>query len=281
MTNLMSAVDLFIYPLKSARGIECRAARVTPTGFEWDRQWMLIDARGVFLSQRTHPKLAQIVPEVTDGALRLNAPQLPPLTVPFAVAGEALSVRVHNDPCIGIEQGKESSEWVSDFIGAPARLVRVPTPTQRMADSRFAGAATAPMGFADGYPILVCNRASLQELNARLPQPIPMDRFRPNIVLEGLRAWAEDHIETVTLGALTLRLVKPCTRCSIPSVDQRTGLSSTDPLPVLRPFRFSKALRGITFGENAVIVSGIGSELERGTSCRVTFDAGYAGATES
>jgi uncharacterized protein YcbX len=281
MANLVSAVDLFIYPLKSARGIECRAVRLTPTGFEWDRQWMLIDARGVFLSQRTHPKLAQIVPAFTDGALRLNAPRLPALIVPFTMLGEALSVRVHNDRCVGIEQGKESSEWVSEFIGAPARLVRVPSPTQRVADARFAGAATAPMGFADGYPILVCNRASLQDLNALLPQPIPMDRFRPNIVLTGLSAWAEDHIETVTLGELTLRLVKPCTRCSIPSVDQRTGLPSTDPLPVLRPFRFNKALRGITFGENAVIVSGIGSELERGATCRVSFETGYAGATEN
>jgi uncharacterized protein YcbX len=278
MTNPVSAVDLFIYPLKSARGIECRSARVTPTGFQWDRQWMLIDARGIFLSQRTHPKLAQIVPGFTDDALRLDAPGLPPLTVPFTATGEALSVRVHNDRCVGIEQGKQSSEWASEFIGAPARLVRVPSPTQRVADSRFAEAATAPMGFADGYPILVCNRASLEHLNALLPQPIPMDRFRPNIVLTGLRAWAEDHIETVTLGELTLRLVKPCTRCSIPAVDQRTGLLSTDPLPVLRAFRFNKALHGITFGENAVIVSGIGSELERGTSCRVSFEAGYAGA---
>jgi uncharacterized protein len=102
-----------------------------------------------------------------------------------------------------------------------------------------------------------------------MPEPIPMERFRPNIVLEGLPEWAEDRIETLMIGELTLRLVKPCTRCTIPSVDQRTGMPATDPGPVLRTFRFDSKLRGITFGENAVIANGCGCEIGRGSDCRV------------
>ena len=138
-----------------------------------------------------------------------------------------------------------------------------------MANPAFAGAAPAPMGFADGFPLLVCNEASLRDLNSRMPEPIPMERFRPNIVLEGLPEWAEDRIETLMIGELTLRLVKPCTRCTIPSVDQRTGMPATDPGPVLRTFRFDSKLRGITFGENAVIANGCGCEIGRGSDCRV------------
>jgi uncharacterized protein YcbX len=133
----------------------------------------------------------------------------------------------------------------------------------------------APLGFPDAYPMLVCNAASLEDLNQRLPAPLPMERFRPNLVVSGLPAWAEDHIDTLTIGPVTLRLVKPCTRCVIPSLDHRTGEPSIDPLPVLRKFRFSKALRGITFGENAVIVAGEGAVLARGAPCQVTFKAGF------
>jgi len=134
------------------------------------------------------------------------------------------------------------------------------------------------MGFADGYPVLVCNAASLEDLNRRLPAGIPMERFRPNLVLEGLPAWAEDRIDSLTFGEVTLRLVKPCTRCTIPSIDQRTGQRAIDPTPVLRQFRFDKLLRGVKFGENAVIVTGVAREIERGTTCRVDFEPTSAAA---
>jgi len=135
------------------------------------------------------------------------------------------------------------------------------------------------MSFADGFPVLVCNRASLEDLNTHLPESIPMDRFRPNVVLEGLPAWAEDHIDTLTFGEVTLRLVKPCTRCTIPSIDQRTGQPSIDPTAALRQFRFDKVLRGVKFGENAVIVTGVAREIERGATCRVEFEPTFPGAS--
>jgi uncharacterized protein YcbX len=272
MNTSATVTELFVYPVKSTRGIGCPKVRITATGFEWDRQWMLIDARGTFLSQRTHPKMARIVPEIADGGLRLHADRLPPLCLPFTDAGERIAVRVHQDRCVGVDQGEEAAQWVSQALGEALRLVRVPLHTERLANAKFAGPNGAPMGFADGFPILVCNQASLVDLNRRMPAAIPMERFRPNIVLRGLPAWAEDHIDTLTVGELTLRLVKPCARCTIPSVDQRSGEFSTDPAPVLRKFRFDKTLPGITFGENAVIASGTGCVIERDSPCRVSFD---------
>ena len=279
MTAIATVTDLFVYPLKSARGIACPRLRVGATGFESDRQWMLVNAHGVFLSQRTHPQLACIVPEFDADELVLHAPGLPPLRLPCRCSGERLAVRVHQDHCVGLDEGAEAAEWASRAAGEAVRLVRVPAHSERRANPAFAGTTAAPMSFADGFPVLVCNRASLEDLNTHLPESIPMDRFRPNVVLEGLPAWAEDHIDTLTFGEVTLRLVKPCTRCTIPSIDQRTGQPSIDPTAALRQFRFDKVLRGVKFGENAVIVTGVAREIERGATCRVEFEPTFPGAS--
>jgi uncharacterized protein YcbX len=270
----VSVSELFVYPVKSARGIARSRARVGASGLEWDRQWMLVDAKGTFLSQRTHPQLTRIVPEITDDALVLHTSGVPALRVPLDIGGERVPVRVWKDACVGVDQGGAAHEWASRVIGEAVRLVRVAPDMERVANPEFAGTTPAPLGFPDGYPLLICSRASLEDLNARLPQPIPIERFRPNIVVSGLPAWAEDRIDALTIGAVTLRLVKPCTRCSIPSLDPRTGEPSTDPLPVLRKFRFDRALLGVTFGENAVIAGGTGCEIERGAQCRVTLEGG-------
>ncbi len=281
MTTSATLSALFIYPLKSARGIPCPRVRLLSTGFEWDRQWMLIDAGGTFLSQRTHPQLARIVPELTPSSLRLSAPGMSPLEVPLLASGEPRAVRVHQDSCVGLEQDREAHEWVSAAIGAAVRLVRVPPHPARRANPAYAGPEPAPMGFADGFPVLVCNAGSLEDLNQHMPRPVPMDRFRPNIVLTGLPAWAEDGIDTLAIGSVTLRLVKPCTRCTIPAVDQLTGVVSTDPAPVLRRLRFDRELRGITFGENAVIVRGQGGVLERGVPCALSSDPPISAPVEA
>jgi uncharacterized protein len=276
MTASATVVGLFVYPLKSTRAIARQATKLSATGFEWDRQWMFVNAQGTFLSQRTHPQLARLVPEVTAEALVVRAPGRPPLEVPLAAAaggggGERVAVRVHRDWCVGIDEGHTAAQWASETLGEALRLVRVPADPERRANPAFAGTTSAPMGFADGFPLLVCNQASLADLNTRLPQPVPMERFRPNLVLSGLPAWAEDRIDSLTIGAVRLRLVKPCTRCTIPAIDQHSGLPATDPAPVLREFRFNTVLHGVTFGENAVIDGGAGAEINRGAQCRVTF----------
>jgi uncharacterized protein YcbX len=230
---------------------------------------MVIDGQGTFLSQRTHPRLARIVSRIADTVLSLSAPGVPALSVPLERSGARIAVRVWKDPCVGIDQGSAAHEWVSGVLGEAVRLVRVAPDMRRSANPRYAGTTAAPLGFPDGYPLLICNEASLEDLNQRLPAPIPIERFRPNIVVRGLPAWAEDHIDTLSVGPITLKLVKPCTRCAIPGLDHLTGERSTDPMPVLRQFRFDGSLPGVKFGENAVIEAGTGLEIERGSQCQI------------
>ena len=265
--------ELNVYPLKSARGIPCAAARLTVTGFEWDRHWMAVRADGTFLSQRTHPRLARIATALTGEGLVLETDGLEPLRLPLAPSGEARPVKVWNDLCEGLDQGDAAAHWLSRALGEPVRTVRVPHAPGRLANPEYAGTQPAPLAFPDGYPVLVCNRASLDDLNHRLPEALPMERFRPNLVIAGLPPFAEDRIESIGIGPVVLRLVKPCARCIVPSTHQRTGVRGTDPLPVLRTFRFDPQLRGVTFGENAVIAAGVGEVIERGAECRVTYEA--------
>jgi hypothetical protein len=264
---------LFVYPFKSARGHAKSAVRLSATGFEWDRNWMAVDAGGKFLSQRTHPALARLVPEITGETLVLRVPGLPDLSVPLNRSTEPrVAVRVWDDACVGIDEGNGPAQWLSGFLAEAVRMVRIIPQPERTANPRYAGAEPKPVTFVDGFQVLVCNRASLEDLNTRMPERVPMERFRPNIVLGGLPAFAEDSIDSLQLGNITLRLVKPCTRCIITSTDQQTGELGANPLPVLRTFRFDRALHGVTFGENAIIVAGSGSLLERGCMAKVTFD---------
>ena len=264
--------ELNIYPLKSARGIPQTRVRLAATGFEWDRHWMVIREDGTFLTQRTHPLLTRIVTELTGDGLLLTAAGFEPLVLPFAPRGAGRPVRIWKDDCQGLDQGDEAAAWVSRVLGEPVRIVRTPAAPDRRASPEYAGPNPSPIAFPDGYPILVCNRASLDDLNGRLPEALPMERFRPSLVVDGLSPFEEDRIASLEIGPVVLTLVKPCTRCIIPSTDQRTGVRGLDPLPVLRTFRFDRKLLGVTFGENAVISRGVGEFLERGAPCQVTYD---------
>ncbi len=274
----MSAVqcrveELFVYPFKSGRGIPKQDVRVGATGLEWDRNWMAVDCSGKFLSQRTHPRLAELVTEISGDSLVLRGPEQPPLKLQLsASAQQPVVVRVWDDQCAALDQGDEAAQWLSAFLAQEVRMVRVLQHPERLANPQYAGSEPKPVTFVDGYQILVCNRASLEELNTHMPEPVPMNRFRPNIVLGGLAPFAEDRIDQLRIGALTLRLVKPCTRCVITATDQLTGQPATNPLPVLRTFRFDRTLLGVTFGENAIVVAGAGSTLRRGCPVEVTFE---------
>lgn len=270
---MITVEQLNIYPLKSGRRIEKPSIRLLPTGFEWDRHWMIIDTGGTFLSQRTHPKLAWIQPELSDTQVTLHATGLPPLSLPLEPTGEPREVHVWKDRCEGLDQGNAASDWASALLSQPVRLVRVVKTPLRLASAQFAGPNPPAVTFVDGFPLLICNSASLEDLNSRMPEPVPMERFRPNVVLQGLPPFAEDRIGSVQIGGVTLRLVKPCTRCVITSTDQLTGERTTNPLPVLRKFRFNRELLGVTFGENAIPVTGAGGVIERGAECVVTYDA--------
>lgn len=260
---------LYVYPVKSGHAIPRSRVRVETTGLEWDRQWMVVDDQGIFLSQRTRRRLALVTPEIRDEHLVLGFPGLPPLHVALAPGGDEVPVRVWKHAGTALDAGTEAARWVSEALGQAARLVRASPSMGRVADRQYTGELVAPLAFADGFPILVCNEASLQAIHARMPRAVPMDRFRPNVVLGGLPAFAEDHIDALHIGAVTLRLVKPCTRCVVPSIDQRTGEPSTDPTPVLRAMRFDRALRGVTFGESSVVSHGAGAPVGmRSDLCR-------------
>jgi uncharacterized protein len=271
MRMRITVQELNVYPVKSARGIPKARVRLAATGFEWDRHWMIVRADGTFLTQRTHPYLTLILTQLTNEGLVLTAEGLEPLMLPFTPQGPQLRVRIWKDTCTGLDQGDEAASWVSKVAGEPVRIVRTAATPDRRASPDFAGPQPSPIAFPDGYPILICNRASLDDLNRRLPEALPMERFRPSLVLEGLPPFAEDRIASIEIGPVRLTLVKPCTRCIIPSIDQRTGVRGFDPLPVLRTFRFDRELLGVTFGENAIITRGVGEFLELGAECRVTY----------
>ena len=257
--------DLHIYPVKSCRGIALQEARIAATGLTDDRHWMLVRPDGRFITQREYPRMALISTQVTDEALTLGAPYMANLRVPRNGAGETREVTVWKFDGRGVDCGEAAASWVSQYLETPLRLVRFDVDTPRVCSPEWTGDTRAITEFADGYPILVISRASLAELNSRLPKPLPMERFRPNLVIDGVDAYGEDRIHELRAGGVTLRIVKPCTRCSITTTDQQQGaVDGVEPLRTLKEYRFDKQLRGVAFGQNVIVVSGVGETLRVG-----------------
>jgi uncharacterized protein YcbX len=266
--------SLHVYPVKSCRGIDLATAQLAERGLAWDRYWMIVDPAGRFLTQRTQPRLACVSTAFTAGGVELQVAGQAPLTLPFDGGDDTAataSVRVWDDTVQAAPCGAAADAWISRALGTAAHVVRATAATQRQPAPRWRGELAAPVSFADGFPLLVCNAASLEDLAARLPQPaaLPMDRFRPNVVLEGIAAWAEDQVQGMQTDRVALRLAKPCTRCVITSRDQSSGEPGSDPLPALRKFRFDRELKGVTFGWNALIESGAGASLRAGETVRL------------
>jgi len=258
-----------IYPVKACRRVELGETRVGATGLAGDREWMVARPDGRFLSQRTHPALARIVPRLTASGLELTAPGLPTLGVARPEAPGSIEVAVWDDRMLALDAGEAAAAWLARVLGEPARLIASAPDTRRFANRAFVGERDVPVSFADAYPILVCTTASLADLNARLPAPVPMERFRPNLVIDGWGAFDEDRVRVVRVGPVVLRFVKPCTRCTVPSIDQESGEPSTDPAPALKTFRFDRVLRGVTFGVNATLEAPPGATLAVGDAVEI------------
>jgi len=258
--------SLHIYPVKSCRGIDLATARMTATGLEWDRRWMIVDGKDRFVTQREHPKLATITTAIADGRLELSAEGHSILVVDVQAGGSARPVKIWKDSCSGIDAGDEAAAWLSRVLGDSLRLMRIDEQVPRLADPHYAGAKPQPVTFTDGFPVLLLSRESLAELNRRLPAPIPMNRFRPNVVIEGVAAHAEDVMGSFRSGAVVLRGVKHCTRCSTTTTDQLNGSRDLhqEPLRTLKSYRHDRQLRGVTFGQNCVVVEGVGEMLAVG-----------------
>jgi uncharacterized protein len=264
--------SLHVYPVKSAAGIELERAALTSAGIAEDRRWMLVGPSGVFLTQRELPRLALVRPSLSETELRLSAPGIAAITVPLAQPGERRRVRVWRDVCDAFDEGALVAQWLGGFLGRDCRLVRFDPAQRRLSERAWTGDIEAENLFSDGFPLLVMNSASLAELNARLAQPLPMNRFRPNIVLEGLDAFDEDRIEELHAGDIRLQFAKPCTRCAITTTNQATGSrQGAEPLRTLKTYRYDRALRGVSFGQNLVIRSGVGAHLQRGQSLQLRW----------
>ena len=268
---------LFIYPVKSCAGIEVQEALLTDAGLEFDRAWMLVDAQGAFLTQRALPRMALIRPRIArdQGALLLQAPGLGELRVPLAtdVAPPHTPVVVWKDTVPAWDMGDEAARWLTAFLGQPCRLVRFDPAQRRLSSPDWTGGRAVPNQFSDGFPLLLTSTASLQELNTRLQaagQPVVgMERFRPNVVIDGVQAHDEDRLELLRIDAgaaeVQLQPVKPCARCPIPNIDPATAESRPAVGDMLRSYRQDKRLGGaVTFGMNAIVCQGGGQILRVG-----------------
>lgn len=269
---------LYVHPIKSCGGIALQHGELVETGLDLDRQWMVVDEHGEMLTQRVLPLMAMIRPTLRDSDIVLRAPGMLALHVRLDTVEAPTRVRVWNDIVKAYDMGALAAQWFSDFLGRKLRLVRFDPEEKRLSNPRWAGDIEALNGFADAFPFLVTNQASLDDLNTRLAArgvaPVTMPRFRPNLVLGGLQAYDEDHLHEIEIDSggeqpVRLRLVKPCVRCTVPNVDPLTAASTPDVCDMLASYRADPRMNGgITFGVNAVVVSGYGQTLRCGQAVR-------------
>jgi hypothetical protein len=259
---------LYVYPVKSCRGLKLARAQLTATGLAHDREWMVVSADGRFLTQREVPRLALVGTDMDAARLSLGANGAGSVDVALDFRGRAMQVTVWRDRCAAWDQGDAPAHWLSEFLGRPVRLVRFDESVPRRSDPQYTGDTPAWARFADAFALLAISQASLDLLNSKLPTPLPMNRFRPNLVLGGLEPHGEDRYGDLrSAEGAWLRGVKPCTRCAITTTDQASGeRDPQEPLRTLREYRWNEALRGITFGQNLIVVEGAGQVLYEGQS---------------
>jgi uncharacterized protein YcbX len=277
--------ELILYPIKSCAGIVLQEAMLTGTGLAaggvHDREWMVVAEDGLFLTQREHPCMALVLPRIRGEHLEVSAPAMPALLLPLAHEAQAATrqVRIWDDVVDAADCGDAPAAWFSDALQRACRLVRFAPQVQRLTSTRWTGGtggAPAHTRFADGYPVLLTSTASLADLNRRLlaagRAALPMNRFRPNVVVDGTEAFDEDFTESYQLGPAVLKPVKPCGRCPIPSIDQASGQHGPDPLDILRGYRANPRMDGaICFGMNCIVTAGAGALLQLGQKLNVTL----------
>ena len=278
----MSAADLhatlsalYVHPVKSCAGVAVREALLMDTGLDLDRAWMVVDAQGRFVTQRELPRMALVRPQLRALDVVLRAPGMLALHLGMNEVESPTRVQVWGDELAAWDMGQVAAQWLSDFLGRPGlRLARFDPEVTRLASRRWSGDIEAPIEFADGFPLLLASQASLDELNARLGAaghpPVGMERFRPNLVLDGVSAQDEDRLAELRITTaegrqVVLRPVKPCARCPIPNVDPASAAIHPEVLATLSTYRANPVLEGaVTFGMNCVIVQGAGATLRVG-----------------
>ena len=240
---------LSIYPVKSCREVKQDSAWVEDFGLKNDRRWMVVDENGVMLTQRKIAEMCLIQPELVENGLVLKTISMDSLYVENPLANKKIIVKVWADRCQAYDAGDEAANWLSQFLSIKCRLVYFPDDEFRQVDLNYAkqGDKTA---FSDGFPLLLISQDSLDDLNNRLLVPVTMNRFRPNIVVKGCQPFAEDSWKKIRIGEMTFRIVKPCSRCVIPSINIETAEKEEEPIKTL--VRYRKRDNKIYFGQNVI-----------------------------
>lgn len=249
---MISLSELSIYPVKSLGGISLNEAEVTDRGLKFDRRWMIVDTDEKFLTQRTHPKMALLKTKISHNKLILShkTEDIPPLVVPInSKLIETTIVNIWDDLVTALLVGKYADEWLSEALDCKCKMVFMPDDTERFVDRSYA-AQNEIVSFADAYPFLIVGQSSLDDLNSRLEENLPMNRFRPNLVFSGGKPYEEDNWKKFKIGGITFEVVKPSSRCTIITVDQETAGKKEEPLKTLATYR--KVNNKVMFGMNLI-----------------------------
>ena len=273
---------LTVYPVKSCGGVDLQEAVLTETGLDLDRAWMVVDENREFVSQREYPQMALIKPQMKQFEVILRAPGMLALHLDIERVEQPMRVTVWDDTVNAFDMGDTAAQWMSMAITqgrAKLRLVRFDPEHQRLAAMKWTGGVAAPTQFSDGFPLLICTQASIDALNKRLQlagaAPVDIDRFRANIVLDGLPAHDEDQVQTFAVGNdVSLKPVKPCIRCSVPDVNPQDASTGNAIAATLAQYRGDARMAGaVTFGMNAIVLKGDGQTLRVGDG--ITADYGF------
>ncbi|MCP4284146.1 MAG: MOSC domain-containing protein [Gammaproteobacteria bacterium] len=239
---------LYFYPVKSVAGVSLNRGPVDARGVRYDRHWMVVDVAGRFVTQRQYPKMSQIQVGMVPGGVRFCATGMPDLDIPLVDEGaHELEVEVWGDLVHAHSAGTPAAYWLSQFLGLDCQLVYLTEQSRRAVDPDYAD-PDDQVGFADGFPFLLISEASLEDLNSRLETPVPMTRFRPNLVVKGCEPYAEDGWKKIRIGQMVFRVSKPCSRCVIPTIDPATGKKAKEPLKTLNEYRQHD--NKVYFGQN-------------------------------
>lgn len=275
--------QLILYPIKSCAGMEVTEAVATVSGLSaqgvHDREWMLVAPDGQFLTQREFPRMATVVPRVEGDSLVVTAPGMAPLSLPLArqAGTETLRVQIWDDSVDAADCGDAAAAWFEQALDGACRLVRFLPGLDRPTSTKWTGGAPSSARFADAYPLLLIGTSALEEINARMlaagRDALPMNRFRPNLVVDGTDPFEEDYTASLQAGDILIKPVKPCARCPIPAIDQATGIPGPDPLDILQSWRAKAILDGaVCVGMNCIVAAGQGGVLRVG----LELDAGLS-----
>lgn len=245
---------IWIFPLKSARRIAVSQIEALPRGLALDRRWLLVDAEGKAITMRERPRMARIQVTIAQDTLRFDAPSMEPLQLDQQThAGTTRTINIWKDTVQAHNVSAAADQWFSEVLGMPCHLVVMRPADQRLIESWPGVAAGEEVSFADGYPLLLISEASLQDLNSRLETPVTMDHFRPNLVVSGTEPYAEDQWQEIAIGDVHFKLVKPCARCVMTTMDPKTGDTITKGEPLRTLTRYRKTDLGVVFGQNLVV----------------------------